>query len=266
MAIRARKRFGQHFLHDANIIAAIIDRIDFHPDRTLIEIGPGTGALTGPLLTRVPQLHVIEIDRGLAVLLESRHGATGKLVVHCEDVLKVDFCKRFQGTLTVIGNLPYNISTPLMFHLLEQSACIVQMIFMVQKEVAERICAEPGTGAYGRLSIMVQSVCRPEQLFDVGPDSFSPPPRVDSAVIRLVPEPQRGQQIADRKLLAELVRAAFSKRRKTVRNALKSFANEQVLVQSGITPSSRPEEIAVQTWIDLANAIHRQRQDSPANS
>ena len=155
MAIRARKRFGQHFLHDAHVIEKIIDQIDCDANQTLVEIGPGTGALTRPLLARVPRLHVIEIDRDLAERLATQYAAEGKLVVHCEDVLQIDFCNRFPGKLTVIGNLPYNISTPLMFHLLEQSACIEQMIFMVQKEVAVRLCAEPGSSDYGRLSIMV---------------------------------------------------------------------------------------------------------------
>lgn len=261
MTIRARKRFGQHFLHDTRVIEKIIDRIDCTAERTLIEIGPGTGALTGPLLARVPKLHVIEIDRDLAQRLETRYAAEGKLVVHCEDVLQIDFCNRFPGTLTVIGNLPYNISTPLMFHLLEHSACIGQMIFMVQKEVAVRLCAEPGSGDYGRLSIMVQAVCQVDYLFSVGAGSFNPPPRVESAVIRLLPQPLHGAQIHDRKLFNDLVRTAFSKRRKTIRNALKSLVTETSLHTAGILPESRPEEIAVQTWIELANIVYGVRSE-----
>lgn len=255
MTVRARKRFGQHFLHNARVIENIIEQIDYKSGHTLVEIGPGTGALTKPLLARVPQLHVIEIDRDLADLLAAMPGIDGKLIIHREDVLKIDFCRLFQGKLIVIGNLPYNISTPLMFHLLEQASCIDQMIFMVQKEVAQRICAEPGTGDYGRLSIMVQAACRPDYLFSVGAGSFSPPPKVESAVIRLTPQPLQGMQIKDRKLFADLVRTAFSRRRKTLRNALRSLVSEQQLRQAGIDPSARPEVITVEDYIKLANII-----------
>jgi 16S rRNA (adenine1518-N6/adenine1519-N6)-dimethyltransferase len=262
MAIRAKKRFGQHFLHDTQVIDRIIDHIPFHDGQTLVEIGPGTGALTRPLLARVDLLHVIEIDTDLATLLQSRLGADGKLVIHREDVLRFDFCGRFSGPLTIIGNLPYNISTPLLFHLLNQAGCIEQMIFMLQKEVAERICAEPGSGDYGRLSIMVQSLCRAESLLNVGPESFSPPPRVESAVIRLYPQEHPGGKVQDRKLFNDLVRIAFTKRRKTIRNALKSVVSEQILIDVGISPSCRPEEIPVEIYIKLANRQHQERQNS----
>lgn len=256
MVIRARKRFGQHFLHDSNVIDNIVDHVEFRPDQTLVEIGPGTGALTFPLLARTSQLHVIEIDTDLARLLETKVADNRKLIIHREDVLKFDFCNRFSGKLSIIGNLPYNISTPLMFHLLDQSACIEQMIFMLQKEVADRICAEPGSSDYGRLSIMVQSVCRVEWLLNVSADSFRPPPKVESAVIKLYPDRHAGNKIENRKLFNDLVRTAFSKRRKTIRNALKTMVSEQTLIDAGITPSSRPEEIAVDLYIKLANLIH----------
>jgi 16S rRNA (adenine1518-N6/adenine1519-N6)-dimethyltransferase len=255
MSVRAKKRFGQHFLNDTHVINSIIDHIPFDDGQTLVEIGPGTGALTRPLLARVRQLHVIEIDKDLATLLESRLGADGKLVIHRQDVLRFDFCDQFSGPLTIIGNLPYNISTPLLFHLLDQAGCIGQMIFMLQKEVADRICAEPGSGDYGRLSIMVQSQCRTEWLLNVGPESFSPPPRVDSAVIRLYPQEHPGGQVRDRKLFNNLVRIAFTKRRKTIRNALKTVVSEEALIQSGINPAARPEEIPVETYIRLANIV-----------
>lgn len=256
MVIRARKRFGQHFLHDTNVIDSIVNHVEFNPEQTLIEIGPGTGALTIPLLARARQLHVIEIDTDLAGLLETRLGGDGKLVIHREDVLKFEFCSRFSGKLTIIGNLPYNISTPIMFHLLDQSACIDQMIFMLQKEVADRICAEPDTSEYGRLSIMVQSVCRVQWLLDVSADSFRPPPKVESAVIKLYPDNSTAHPIENRQLFNDLVRTAFSKRRKTIRNALKTIVPEQILSDVGISPSARPEVIPVQLYIDLANAVH----------
>jgi len=256
MMVRARKRFGQHFLHDRNVIDHIIDHVEIREGQTLVEIGPGTGALTIPLLARASKLHVIEIDTDLAGLLETRFGADGKLVIYREDVLKFDFCSRFAGKLTIIGNLPYNISTPLLFHLLDQSVCIDQMIFMLQKEVADRICAGPGTGDYGRLSIMVQSVCRVEWLLHVSADSFRPPPRVESAVIKLYPDRHTENKIEDRKLFNNLVRTAFSKRRKTIRNALKTFVTEELLREAGINPSCRPEEIPVETYIRLANLVH----------
>lgn len=255
MAIRARKRFGQHFLHDQRVINRIIDAIDIGSNSTLVEIGPGTGALTRPLLARVPVLHVIEIDRDLADLLEKQPPQDGQLIVHRADVLEVDLCKLIPDRLTVVGNLPYNISTPLMFHLLEQSDCIDRMIFMVQKEVADRLAAEPGSGDYGRLSVMVQSVCRVEYLFSVSAGSFSPPPKVESAVISIVPEPFQGLPIHNRKLFADLVRTAFTKRRKTIRNALKTLASEEMLTQAGIELSVRPEEISVADYILLANIL-----------
>ncbi len=260
MAIRARKRFGQHFLHDSNVIDNIVNHVEFRPDQTLVEIGPGTGALTLPLLARADQLHVIEIDTDLARLLQTRLADNNKLIIHREDVLKFDFCSRFSGKLTIIGNLPYNISTPLLFHLLDQASCIEQMIFMLQKEVADRICAEPGSGDYGRLSIMIQSLCRVEWLLNVSADSFSPPPKVESAVIKLYPEQRPGNMISDRKLFKDLVRIAFNKRRKTIRNALKSVVSDVTLIDVGINPSSRPEEIPVEIYIKLANAMYQDKQ------
>lgn len=255
MAIRARKRFGQHFLHDQRVINRIIDAIEIDNNNTLVEIGPGTGALTRPLLARVPVLNVIEIDRDLADLLEKNPPAGGQLIVHRADVLEVELCNLVSGRLTVVGNLPYNISTPLMFHLLEHAGCIDRMIFMVQKEVADRLAAEPGSGDYGRLSVMVQSLCRVEYLFSVSPGSFSPPPKVESAVIRLIPEPLQGLTIQNRRLFADVVRTAFTKRRKTIRNALKTLASEDVLTRAGILLTVRPEEITVADYIQLANLL-----------
>ena len=258
MVIRARKRFGQHFLHDQHVINSIIDHVELRPDQTLVEIGPGTGALTFPLLSRTQKLHVIEIDTDLAQLLEKRVADNNKLIIHREDVLKFNFCSRLQGKLSIIGNLPYNISTPLLFHLLDQSACIEQMIFMLQKEVADRICAEPGTSDYGRLSIMIQSACRVEWLLNVDAESFKPPPKVESAVIKLYPDKYTGNKIENRKLFNDLVRTAFSKRRKTMHNALKTLVADQMLRDAGINPVSRPEEIHVDNYIRLANILNQE--------
>lgn len=258
---RARKRFGQHFLHDPHVIQRIIDNITIDSGNRLIEIGPGTGALTYPLLKRTSTLDVIEIDHDLADRLE-QSGHEKKLHVHREDVLKFDFCKRFKGKLNIVGNLPYNISTPVLFHLLDHLACIDEMILMLQKEVAERICAGPGSHEYGRLSIMLQSMCVATRLFTVRPGSFTPVPKVESAVIRLVPRGPTETTINDRVLFSRLVRTAFSYRRKTMRNALKGHATETELIEAGIDPGSRPEVIAVDTFALLANILHGKKPES----
>ena len=253
MFIRPRKRFAQHFLKDRNIINGIIDHIELHASQTLIEIGPGMGALTFPLLECIEhQLHVIEIDSKLADYLQSHVKYPEKLTIHRENALKIDFCKYFDGQLSIIGNLPYNISTPLLFHLLKNIYCIEQMLFMVQKEVAARITADPGSKDYGRLSVMVQSVCQTELLFNVPPDSFTPPPRVDSSVIKLLPDNKIGDDPDTRQALSKIVRAAFSKRRKTIRNALKGLVSETELESCGIDPGSRPEQLTVELYIKLA--------------
>jgi 16S rRNA (adenine1518-N6/adenine1519-N6)-dimethyltransferase len=252
---RAKKRYGQHFIHDKDVINRILDNIETDIKYTLIEIGPGRGALTFPLLSHIDTLHVVEIDKDLAELLESTEQSGGKLIIHREDALKLDFCNRFDGTLNIIGNLPYNISTPLLFHLLDHSKCINEMLFMMQKEVAVRICSRPGNKEYGRLSVMVQSVCEVQQLFDVSPGSFTPQPKVDSTVIKLVPGSHLHGVLYSPDNLKIIVRAAFSKRRKTLRNALKGLIDEQGMTSTGIDPSSRPEEISVDSYIRLANNL-----------
>jgi 16S rRNA (adenine1518-N6/adenine1519-N6)-dimethyltransferase len=253
MKIRARKRFGQHFLNDSNVINRIIDNIDISPNLTLIEIGPGRGALTYPLLNRVTDLHVIEIDKDLSNILESSELAAGKLIVHNEDALKIDFCRKFPGKLSIIGNLPYNISTPILFHLLNHSKCIGQMLLMLQKEVADRICAEHGSKEYGRLSVMVQSVCEAQTLFDVSPGSFTPQPKVESTVLKLTPVNNQYPKILVPEIFKNIVRTAFTKRRKTIRNALKGLIDEEMLLSVAIDPSTRPEMISVTSYIELAN-------------
>jgi len=254
--IRPRKRFGQHFLHDRDVVDRIIDSIDFNSNDTPVEIGPGLGALTLPLLARAHQLHVIEIDLDLAERLEQSVGQTGKLVIHRSDVLKFNFSTISKEKLIIIGNVPYNISTPLLFHLLDQLSCISRMVLMLQKEVADRICAAPGSRDYGRLSIMVQSVCSVEQLFNVEAGSFTPVPKVESSVIKLSPLIEQEIKIHDRNLFNILVRTAFSKRRKTIRNALKTLLQDKELLAAGISPSSRPEQVPVEAYAKLANIIY----------
>jgi 16S rRNA (adenine1518-N6/adenine1519-N6)-dimethyltransferase len=251
-----RRRFGQHFLHDSGVIRRIADAIRPGPGVTLVEIGPGRGALTRALLERVPALSVIEVDRDLAALLRAAHGAQGRLTVYEGDALQFDF-RRFGTPVCVAGNLPYNISTPLLFHLLDQADCIGQMVFMLQKEVVERIGAAPGSGAYGRLSVMVQARCVVERLFAVGPGAFTPPPRVESAVVRLVPRPAAEPGIRDPALFDALVRAAFAQRRKMLRNALRTVARdpEALLARLGIDASARPETLDVATFVALANDL-----------
>jgi len=253
--VRAKKRFGQHFLHDRNAIERIIAAVGPEPGQHLVEIGPGRGALTGRLLTAAGALDVVELDRDLIPILQERCEALGKLRIHCADALKFDFCQLAgEGAmLRIVGNLPYNISTPLLFHLFGQHGCIEDMHFMLQKEVVERLAAEPGTGAYGRLSVMVQFYCRVEMLFTVGPGSFSPPPRVESAVVRLVPHRTAPVKVTDEAVFRQMVNQAFSRRRKTLRNALRGLVTEGDIRALGLDPRLRPECISLEQFAALAN-------------
>ena len=249
----ARRRFGQHFLKDANIVERIIRAIDPRPGEGIVEIGPGRGALTLPLLRRTGELDVVEVDRDLAAQLVERCGDIGRLNLVRRDVLTVDFSAFAPAPLKVVGNLPYNISTPLLFHLLGFSR-VGLMLFMLQKEVVDRICAGPGTPEYGRLSVMVQARCRAQKLFDVGPAAFSPPPAVDSAVVRLAVLPEAAGRIGDVNLFTELVRAAFSARRKKISNGLKPWFNAAQLEKLNISPAARPAELSVEDYIRLSNS------------
>jgi len=255
-AHRPRKRFGQHFLHDPGTLARIVAAIDPQPADAMVEIGPGLGALTCPLLERVEHLHAVELDRDVIPRLQARCGASGQLQVHQTDALRFDFAALSPGShqLRVVGNLPYNISTSLIFHLLEQRTAIRDMHFLLQKEVVERLAAAPGTPQYGRLSVMVQYHCRVTHLFNVGPGAFHPPPRVDSAVVRLLPYTEPPWPAADEAWLAELVRQAFSQRRKTLRKALKGRVDEKQFEKAGIDPSLRGERLGVEDFVALANA------------
>ncbi len=241
-----RKRFGQHFLHDPGVIRRIIDAIAPQPGERVVEVGPGGGALTWGLLERAKHLHVIEIDRDLAQALKSDVRAGGGLHVQVGNVLDTDFVAlRGAGApLRVVGNLPYNISTPLLFRLLMQRAAISDMHFMLQREVVERMAAQPGTKDYGRLTVMLAAVAEVEHLFDVGPGAFKPPPKVWSAIVRLRPAAAPRFDIGKDGVLRTLVTAAFSHRRKTLRNGLKGLLTSEDIETCGIDPQLRPETLA----------------------
>jgi 16S rRNA (adenine1518-N6/adenine1519-N6)-dimethyltransferase len=253
-----RKRFGQHFLHDPGVIRRIVAAIAPRPGDHLVEIGPGEGAITLELLRAAGRLDAIELDRDLVEPLGARSAGVGELTVHSADALRFDFCAlaRAGERLRVVGNLPYNISTPLLFHLLGQVHCIRDMHFMLQKEVVERMAAAPGGRDYGRLSVMLQARCEVTPLFSIGPGAFRPPPKVDSAVVRLVPLAQR-PDIADQAVFARIVAAAFAQRRKTLRNALKGLLTADAIAALGIEPGTRAEQLPLDDFVRLANAVCR---------
>ena len=254
---RPRKRFGQHFLHDRQVIDRIIAAIAPAPGQYMIEIGPGKGALTLPLLQHLGELHVVELDRDLAGDLQRRCQDFGRLHVYFQDALDFDFGGFMpnHNTLRIVGNLPYNISTPLIFHLLKAAWRITDMVFMLQREVVERLCAVPGNKTYGRLSVTVQAGCRVEKLFSVGAGSFTPPPRVESAMVKFTPLP--ASTIQNEEIFAGIVRRCFSLRRKILRNALKDFVDERQMTDLGINPGLRPEQLTVEQFIRLANNVKR---------
>jgi len=256
----ARKRFGQHFLHDQAIIARMVAAISPQAGETLVEIGPGLGALTTPLLERVQRLHVVELDRDVIPALQARCQGMGELIVHQADALRFDFASLVpvQGKLRVAGNLPYNISTPLIFHLLKVAPGIQDMHFLLQKEVVDRLAAHPNTRDYGRLSIMTQYRCQAQALFRVGPGAFTPPPRVDSAYVRLTPWETLPHPASDEGLFARLVNQAFTQRRKTLRNAVRTLADATLIESAGIDPGTRPETLSVKQFVTLANCIYAQ--------
>ncbi|WP_340123866.1 16S rRNA (adenine(1518)-N(6)/adenine(1519)-N(6))-dimethyltransferase RsmA [Methylobacter svalbardensis] len=257
MAHIPRKRFGQNFLHDHNIIYNIISSIQAIPDQHWVEIGPGQGALTEPLLNEKVRLDVVELDRDLVVLLREKFKHYPKLQIHSADALKFDFSALADEgkKLRIIGNLPYNISTPLMFHLLDNAYCIEDMHFMLQKEVVDRICASPGSKKYGRLSVMMQYFCETEMLFEVPPESFDPAPQVMSAIVRLVPHLQPPVVVNDMAKLNRVVTQAFSQRRKTLRNSLKKLIAEEEIVALGIDPILRAESITLAEFASLSNLL-----------
>ena len=251
----ARKRFGQNFLVDRRYIERIIEAVDPAPDDNVVEIGPGLGALTRPLLDRVNRVAVIEIDRDLAARL-SADFASDRLPMHNVDALTFDFATLGEN-LRVIGNLPYNISSPMLFHLARYEASLRDMTVMLQREVVQRMAAAPATADYGRLSVMLQTRFRIERLFIVPPGAFRPSPQVDSAIARLTPLKSARPKIDDEDLFARVVAAAFGQRRKTLKNALKSLATEAVLEGEGIAPGARGETLSIADFVRLANALAR---------
>lgn len=255
MKHQARKRFGQNFLVDAGAIAAIVAAIRPAPGECLVEIGPGLGALTRPLLAAAGKLHAIEIDRDLAQGLQQEFGA--RLDLHAVDVLQFDFTALGSG-LRIIGNLPYNISTPLLFHLAGCSDRIRDIHVMLQKEVVERMVAAPGDSDYSRLSVMLQYRFEMEKLLDVPASAFDPVPKVDSAVVRLMPLRPRPCVAHDEALFAKLVVAAFSQRRKTLRNSLKKYMPDAAFDALGIAPTARAQELSVAQFVALADYVGAQ--------
>jgi 16S rRNA (adenine1518-N6/adenine1519-N6)-dimethyltransferase len=257
---RARKRFGQNFLHDAGVIHRILRGIHPRPGERLVEIGPGQGALTEGLLGSGAQLDVVELDLDLIPILRERFGSLPNFSLHQGDALKFDFASLSDRphSLRVVGNLPYNISTPLIFHLLEHAGLIRDMHFMLQKEVVERLAAGPGGGDWGRLSIMVQYHCRVEHLFNVGPGAFNPPPKVDSAIVRLVPHEVLPFPARDHRQLERVVRDAFNQRRKTLRNTLKGLLDARAIEAAGVDGSLRPEQLDLAAFVRLADQLCEQ--------
>ena len=254
---RARKRFGQNFLHDAGVIHRILRAIHAKAGQHLLEIGPGQGALTEGLIGSGAKLDVIELDQDLVPLLKLRFGINPQFTLHQGDALKFDFSSIGSPSdkLRVVGNLPYNISTPLIFHLLDNAPLIRDMHFMLQKEVVERLAAEPGGGDWGRLSIMVQYHCRVEHLFNVGPGAFNPPPKVDSAIVRLVPHEVLPHPAKDHRLLERVVREAFNMRRKTLRNTLKQLLPAEAIEAAGVDGGLRPEQLDLAAFVRLADQL-----------
>jgi len=252
----ARKRFGQNFLHDDHVLTAITESINPRPDDTMVEIGPGLAAMTDQLTRTLKHMHVVELDRDLVARLEKRFKPE-KLTIHSGDALKFDFASIpvAEGQkLRIVGNLPYNISSPLLFHLATFAPLVQDQHFMLQKEVVERMVAEPGSKAYGRLSVMLQWRYQMALLFIVPPEAFDPPPKVDSAIVRMVPIAQ--PLACDEETLEAVVQKAFSQRRKVIRNCLSGMFTEEQIIAAGIDPTVRPEAVGLEQYVALAN-LHK---------
>jgi 16S rRNA (adenine1518-N6/adenine1519-N6)-dimethyltransferase len=253
---RARKRFGQHFLTDPGIIDAIVRAVHPTSDDVIVEIGPGQGAITDALARSAGHLHAIELDRDLVARLRRQHDGNPKVTVHEADALRFDF-SALGDRIRIVGNLPYNISTPLLFHLLKFREQILDMHFMLQKEVVERMAAAPGSKAYGRLGIMLGCHLHIESLFDVPPEAFDPPPAVNSAVVRLDPLPPGTFEIASEAQFSTLIATAFMQRRKTLRNSLKKLAEGPDFAAVGIDAGLRPEQVSIADYVRLSNYLRR---------
>lgn len=247
-----RKRFGQHFLNSPAVVERIISAIGPQPGDSIVEIGPGRGVLTIPLLRRLGQLDVVEVDRDLAGQLVERCRHVGQLNLVRQDALKTDFSGFGPAPVQVVGNLPYNVSTPLLFHLLRFRE-VSRMLFMLQKEVVDRICAAVNTPEYGRLSVMAQARCRAQKLFEVAPAAFSPQPKVRSAVVELTVLSEAADHVKNYHHFTQLVRTAFSSRRKKISNGLKPWFDAAQLEQLGVSPNARPAELGIEDYIELAN-------------
>lgn len=258
-----RKRFGQHFLSDPVTIARIVAAIDPRWEDQMVEIGPGLGALTRPLAERLSCLHAVEIDRDLAAHLSAEYPPE-KLAVHVADALKFDFSS-LGPRLRVVGNLPYNISTPLLFRFAAIASRLQDLHLMLQREVVDRMAAAPSSPAYGRLSVMLQYRFEIEQLFRVPPGAFRPPPRVDSAVVRMRPLEQPVTEALDMRMLGEIVTRAFTRRRKTLRNALSGLVNEATLASLAIDPGLRPENLSVADFVKISNRVSEETLRQPSS-
>ena len=254
MEHRARKRFGQHFLHDRNAIHQILTAIAPKPGDRLVEIGPGLGAITLPLLERCGDLTAVELDRDVIPGLAAAAAGRGRLHIIQGDALTTNLYALAPagGKIRLLGNLPYNISTPLLFHFLDQADCIADMHFMLQKEVVQRMAAAPGSKLYGRLTVMLAARCKVEPLFDIGPGAFRPPPKVHSAFVRLIPHAATPFPLLDPARFAQVVTQAFSHRRKTLKNALAGLVDETAIVTAGIDPKARPETLSAADYARLS--------------
>lgn len=256
MRHKARKRFGQNFLHDQEVIDQIIASIGPRATDLLVEIGPGQAALTLPLLESGAELHLIELDRDLVAQLEKQFASHSNITIHSCDALKANIPELTgHRPFRLIGNLPYNISTPLIFHVLQWSDLVVDMHFMLQKEVVDRMAAAPGSRTYGRLSVMTQFRTGVTPLFDVPPESFSPAPKVHSSIVRLQPLKNPPFDAGSFDQLSKVVTAAFSMRRKTLRNSLRSVLTEDQILKAGIDPSQRAEQLSLSQFAALARSL-----------
>ncbi|MBS1205493.1 MAG: ksgA [Proteobacteria bacterium] len=254
----ARKRFGQNFLHDQFVIDSIVSAINPQKGQAMVEIGPGLGALTEPVGERLDKLTVIELDRDLAARLQTHPFLAPKLTIYQQDAMTMNFSELSQTLgqpLRVFGNLPYNISTPLMFHLFSYTDAIADMHFMLQREVVNRLVAGPNSKAYGRLSVMAQYYCQIIPVLEVPPTAFAPPPKVDSAVVRLVPYSTLPHPVKEIRTLSRITTEAFNQRRKTIRNSLGNIFTVEVLASLGIDPTMRAENVSVAQYCQLANYL-----------
>ena len=254
---KAKKKFGQNFLIDEKIVSDIISTICPELEDDMVEIGPGLGALTRPLLKKLNHLHVVEIDREIIARLESDYpqdNLKSRLIIHAGDALEFDVTT-LPAPLRIVGNLPYNISSPLLFHFAAYAERIRDMHFMLQNEVVDRMVAEPSTPAYGRLSVMLQYRFHMEKMLDVPPESFRPAPKVDSAIVRMIPLPTNEIAVRNEKLFAAIVKVAFGQRRKTLRNTLRSYLSEEDFEKLGINAQLRAENLAVSDFIKLSNYL-----------